>query len=142
MVDWESGWGITDYAKRQSGFDRAEKIRDLQLAGGSYSRSNVDVSFDTSLETPSPNILRALPNNLLHRSTTFASQPAASIFAIMCTMLWGWYSRRCQCRATSVMLGYTVGMIGIIVMWPSLYYSELVGLAYFVLFLVIAGFNM
>ncbi|KAL2879200.1 hypothetical protein SGCOL_005323 [Colletotrichum sp. CLE4] len=64
------------------------------------------------------------------------------VFAFFCVIAIAFYSDRYQCRARSLIISYTVGTIGIIILWPSLYYPNLSGLSYFALFLVIAGYNM
>lgn len=35
-----------------------------------------------------------------------------------------------------------MGLVGLAILWPSLYHPHLSGLSYFALFLVVAGFNM
>ncbi|KAK7433773.1 hypothetical protein CaCOL14_003427 [Colletotrichum acutatum] len=64
------------------------------------------------------------------------------VFAFFCVIAIAFYSDRYQCRARSLIISYTVGTIGIVILWPSLYYPNLSGLSYFALFLVIAGYNM
>ncbi|ETS77178.1 hypothetical protein PFICI_11052 [Pestalotiopsis fici W106-1] len=64
------------------------------------------------------------------------------VFAFFCVILIARYSDKYQCRARSLLISYTVGTIGIIILWPSLYHTRLSGLAYFALFLVVAGYNM
>lgn len=64
------------------------------------------------------------------------------VFAFFCVIAIAFYSDRYQCRARSLIISYTVGTIGIVILWPSLYYPTLSGLSYFALFLVIAGYNM
>jgi hypothetical protein len=41
-----------------------------------------------------------------------------------------------------LLISYTIGTIGVIILWPSLYHGNLSGLSYFALFLVVAGYNM
>lgn len=64
------------------------------------------------------------------------------VFAFFCVVAIAFYSDRYQCRARSLLISYTVGTIGIVILWPSLHYPSLSKLSYFALFLVIAGFNM
>lgn len=64
------------------------------------------------------------------------------VFAFICVILIALYSDKYQCRARSLLISYTVGTIGIVILWPSLYHSNLSGLSYFALFLVVAGYNM
>lgn len=64
------------------------------------------------------------------------------VFAFFCVIAIALYSDKYQCRARSLLISYTVGTIGIIILWPSLYHSNLAGVSYFALFLVVAGYNM
>lgn len=64
------------------------------------------------------------------------------VFAFICVILIALYSDKYQCRARSLLISYTVGTTGIVILWSSLYHSHLSGLSYFALFLVFAGYNM
>ncbi|KAM0755164.1 putative high-affinity nicotinic acid transporter [Meredithblackwellia eburnea MCA 4105] len=64
------------------------------------------------------------------------------VFAFFCVIAIARYSDKYQCRARSLLISYSVGLLGLVILWPSLYHPKLHGLSYFSLFLVIAGFNM
>lgn len=64
------------------------------------------------------------------------------VFAFFCVIAIAIYSDKYQCRARSLLISYTVGTTGIIILWPSLYHANLSALSYFALFLVVAGYNM
>jgi hypothetical protein len=64
------------------------------------------------------------------------------VFAFVCVILIARYSDKYQCRARSLLISYTVGTIGVVILWPSIYHKNLSGLSYFALFLVVAGYNM
>ncbi|KKY20010.1 putative high-affinity nicotinic acid [Phaeomoniella chlamydospora] len=64
------------------------------------------------------------------------------VFAFFCVIAIAIYSDRYKCRARSLLISYSVGTIGIVILWPTLYYSGLSGVSYFALFLVVAGYNM
>ena len=52
------------------------------------------------------------------------------------------YSDKYRCRARSLLISYSTGTTGIVILWPCLYHSNLAGVSYFALFLVVAGYNM
>ena len=64
------------------------------------------------------------------------------VFAFICVILIARYSDKYQCRARSLIISYTVGTIGIVILWPTLYHKSMAGVSYFALFLVVAGYNM
>ncbi|KAK5118727.1 hypothetical protein LTR85_007933 [Meristemomyces frigidus] len=64
------------------------------------------------------------------------------VFALICVIAIAIYSDKHKCRARSLLISYTIGTVGVIILWPSLYHKDLAGLSYFALFLVVAGYNM
>ena len=63
------------------------------------------------------------------------------IFATCVCVFVGWMSDRYQKRYASIMSCYTLGLIGIIILWISVHYQHLYGLSYFAIFLAAAGYS-
>lgn len=63
------------------------------------------------------------------------------IFATCVCVFVGWMSDRYQKRYASIMSCYTLGLIGIIILWVSVHYQHLYGLSYFAIFLAAAGYS-
>ncbi|KAK3044282.1 hypothetical protein LTS18_001708, partial [Coniosporium uncinatum] len=62
------------------------------------------------------------------------------IFATIICVLNGWMSDRYQKRYFSIMSAYTLGLIGIIILWVTVHYRHLAGVSYFAIFLAAAGY--
>lgn len=62
-------------------------------------------------------------------------------FAIFVILGVAWYSDKYQSRTKALLISYTIGMIGTIIIWPALHYSGTTGACYFALFLIVGGFN-
>lgn len=63
------------------------------------------------------------------------------IFATIVCVFVGWASDRYQKRFVAIMSSYTLGLIGIIILWITVHYSSLSGVSYFAIFLAAAGFS-
>ncbi|CAJ2501973.1 Uu.00g048260.m01.CDS01 [Anthostomella pinea] len=102
------------------------------------------LAFGGSVPTYSVNYTLATMVKALGYSSVKAQALTAPpyVFAFFCVLAISIYSDKYQCRARSLIISYTVGTIGIIILWPSLHYKGVAGLSYFALFLVVAGFNM
>ncbi|KAK3621894.1 hypothetical protein LTR56_013412 [Elasticomyces elasticus] len=62
------------------------------------------------------------------------------IFATIICVLVGWLSDRFQARYLAIMGSYTLGLIGIIILWVTVHYKHLAGVSYFAIFLAAAGY--
>ncbi|EMC93930.1 hypothetical protein BAUCODRAFT_124680 [Baudoinia panamericana UAMH 10762] len=62
------------------------------------------------------------------------------IFATIICVLVGWLSDRFQRRYAAIMSAYTLGLIGIIILWVTVHYKRLAGVSYFAIFLAAAGY--
>lgn len=62
------------------------------------------------------------------------------IFATMVCVFNGWMSDRFQKRYFSIMTCYSMGLLGIIILWISVHHSHLSGLSYFAIFIAAAGY--
>lgn len=63
------------------------------------------------------------------------------IFATCVTVFVGWMSDRFQRRYVSIMASYTMGLIGIVILWITVHYANLSGVSYFAIFLAAAGYS-
>lgn len=63
------------------------------------------------------------------------------IFATCVTVFVGWMSDRFQRRYLSIIFSYTLGLVGIIILWITVHYSDLSGVSYFAIFLAAAGYS-
>jgi len=63
------------------------------------------------------------------------------IFATCVCVFVGWASDRYQKRFVAIMSSYTLGLIGIIILWITVHHVHLSGLSYFAIFLAAAGFS-
>ncbi|QKX62977.1 uncharacterized protein TRUGW13939_10145 [Talaromyces rugulosus] len=63
------------------------------------------------------------------------------IFATCVCVLVGVLSDRFQQRFYSIMGAYTLGLIGIVILWITTHYSHLSGVSYFAIFLAAAGYS-
>jgi hypothetical protein len=63
------------------------------------------------------------------------------IFATCVCVFVGWASDRYQKRFVAIMSSYTLGLIGIIILWITVHYEHLSGVSYFAIFLAAAGFS-
>ncbi|QKX52948.1 uncharacterized protein TRUGW13939_00019 [Talaromyces rugulosus] len=90
----------------------------------------------------------SVPTYSMVKSMGYSSVEAQALtappymFAFVCVILIAKYSDKYQCRARSLLISYTVGTIGIVILWATRHYSHLSGVSYFALFFVVAGFNM
>lgn len=102
------------------------------------------LAFGGSVPTYSVNYTLATMVDSLGYSSIKAQAMTAPpyVFAFFCVISIALYSDKYRCRARSLIISYTIGTIGIIILWPTLYYPHLSGVSYFALFLVVAGYNM
>lgn len=63
------------------------------------------------------------------------------IFATVVCVFVGWMSDRYQARYLCIMSCYTLGLIGIIILWITVHYTNLAGVSYFAIFLAAAGYS-
>lgn len=63
------------------------------------------------------------------------------IFATIVCVTVGWLSDRYQKRYLAIMGSYTLGLIGIIILWITVHYQHLAGVSYFAIFLAAAGYS-
>lgn len=63
------------------------------------------------------------------------------IFATIICILVGWISDRYQLRYACIMSCYTLGLVGIIILWATVSYIDLAGVSYFAIFLAAAGYS-
>lgn len=63
------------------------------------------------------------------------------IFATMVCVTVGWASDRYQKRFVAIMGSYTLGLIGIIILWITVHHKHLSGVSYFAIFLAAAGYS-
>ncbi|KUJ19133.1 putative high-affinity nicotinic acid transporter [Mollisia scopiformis] len=102
------------------------------------------LAFGGSVPTYSVNYTLATMVKSLGYSSIKAQALTAPpyVFAFFCVILIALYSDAHRCRARSLLISYTVGTTGIVILWPCLYHPSLAGVSYFALFLVVAGYNM
>ena len=102
-------------------------------------------------------MVKALGYSSIRAQALTAPPYVFAFFAVIAVAL---YSDKYQCRARSLLISCVfvtswsfsfyeayiyvdaVGIVGLAILWPSLYHPNLSGLSYFSLFLVVAGFNM
>ncbi|KAF2001582.1 MFS general substrate transporter [Amniculicola lignicola CBS 123094] len=63
------------------------------------------------------------------------------IFATIVCVFVGWASDRYQNRFVAIMSSYTLGLIGIIILWITTHHPELSGVSYFAILLAAAGYS-
>jgi MFS family permease len=63
------------------------------------------------------------------------------IFATIVCVFVGWMSDRYQTRYRALMSCYVLGLVGIIILWVTVHYSNLSGVSYFAIFLAAAGYS-
>ncbi|CAO2655930.1 Nn.00g047330.m01.CDS01 [Neocucurbitaria sp. VM-36] len=63
------------------------------------------------------------------------------IFATIVCVSVGWASDRYQKRFFAIMGSYTLGLIGIIILWITVHHRHLSGVSYFAIFLAAAGYS-
>jgi MFS family permease len=63
------------------------------------------------------------------------------IFATVVCVYVGWASDRYQKRFFAIMGSYTLGLIGIIILWVTVHYPHLSSVSYFAIFLAAAGYS-
>lgn len=63
------------------------------------------------------------------------------VFATMVCVFVGWMSDRFQRRYLSIMCCYSLGLVGIIILWITTHHSSLYGVSYFAIFLAAAGYS-
>lgn len=63
------------------------------------------------------------------------------IFATCITVSVGWISDRFQRRFYSIMGCYSLGLVGIIILWITVHYPSAYGASYFAIFLAAAGYS-
>ncbi|OKL63408.1 hypothetical protein UA08_01771 [Talaromyces atroroseus] len=63
------------------------------------------------------------------------------IFATCVCVTVGWLSDKYQKRYFCIMGSYTLGMIGIIILWITTHYPHISGVSYFAIFLAAAGYS-
>ncbi|KAJ5724995.1 uncharacterized protein N7483_006352 [Penicillium malachiteum] len=70
-----------------------------------------------------------------------ASTTPPYIFATCICVAVGYISDRTQSRYLCLMGSYTLGLIGIIILWITVHYPHLSGVSYFAIFLAAAGYS-
>lgn len=63
------------------------------------------------------------------------------VFATCVCVFVGWTSDRYQKRFIAIMSSYTLGLIGIVILWITVHYPHLSGVSYFAIFLAAAGYS-
>ncbi|KAL4800866.1 major facilitator superfamily domain-containing protein [Aspergillus venezuelensis] len=62
------------------------------------------------------------------------------IFATVVCVLIGWLSDKYQKRYIMIMIAYSIGLIGIIILWITTHHPSIPGASYFAIFLAAAGY--
>ncbi|KAH8655323.1 putative high-affinity nicotinic acid transporter [Xylariales sp. PMI_506] len=136
-VKYKDGPVAPDATFRWSAFIEAVKdwktyfIASLLAFGGSVPTYSVNYTLATMVASLGYSSIKAQ-----------AMTAPPYVCAFFCVIAIALYSDKYQCRARSLLISYTIGTVGIVILWPSLYHSNLSGLSYFALFLVVSGFNM
>lgn len=91
-----------------------------------------------SLSYTLPTMVKNLGYSAIRAQALIAS---LYIFATIVCVFNGWMSDRFQKRYFSIMSCYTLGLIGIIVLWITVHHPNISGVSYFAIFLAAAGYS-